>query len=403
VVLLKEFINKLGVQEVLESEIKVKKRARGYTDGEAIMMLAVNAILGGDCLSDLNVMRGDEGTLQLLGWEKCLAATTAGEHLRKFSIGDNWNFVRGLREIAKRVRVRECGRRSCTMDMDASIYEQCSKRKEGSCKAYNGETGYSPLFVYMAETGEMLAAHLMAGNRHPSSRACYLLLKALKSVPVGAKLYFRADSAFYTWVLIRMLEKKEITYAITADMSEQLLEKIKKIDGRRWKRLNEEADVAELRYAPTNQTEHRYVAKRIWSKDKKGVGSYRYYAVITNDEKKSPVKLMKWALGRCTMENFIKEHKSGLGFEKLPTQKFQANYAYLLIGQLAYNLVVWFKQLVLPEQYHGSTIGTIRHRILNLAGKIVKSGRQFFLVMPDTYFYKDDWRYALKILTDIAS
>ena len=46
---------------------------------------------------------------------------------------------------------------------------------------------------------------------------------------------------------------------------------------------------------------------------------------------------------RGEMENRIKEHKSGFGLEKLPTQKFHANWAYLLIVQLAFNLVAWFK------------------------------------------------------------
>ena len=51
-----------------------------------------------------------------------------------------------------------------------------------------------------------------------------------------------------------------------------------------------------------------------------------------------------------TMENAIKEHKSGFGLEKLPTQKFHANWAYLLIGQLAFNLLAWFKRLGVTAQ-----------------------------------------------------
>jgi hypothetical protein len=39
-------------------------------------------------LSDLDVLRGEPGTQELLDVETILAPTTAGEFLRKFDIGD---------------------------------------------------------------------------------------------------------------------------------------------------------------------------------------------------------------------------------------------------------------------------------------------------------------------------
>jgi hypothetical protein len=95
------------------------------------------------------------------------------------------------------------------------------------------------------------------------------------------------------------------------------------------------------------------------------------------------------------MENAIKEHKSGFGLEKLPTQKFHANWAYLLIGQIAFNLLAWFKRLVLPPTYHQATIKTIRHQLLNFAGKIVHTARQCFLMLSDRYRYQAVWRFAI--------
>ena len=85
----------------------------------------------------------------------------------------------------------------------------------------------------------------------------------------------------------------------------------------------------------------------------------------------------------------------------MPTQNFHANWAYLMIGQIAYNLVAWFKRLVLPKQYHQATIKTIRHHILNLAGKVVHSARQFFLVISDHYFFKPIWNFAIKRLANL--
>ena len=54
---------------------------------------------------------------------------------------------------------------------------------------------------------------------------------------------------------------------------------------------------------------------------------------------------------------------------------------YPVIGQLAFNLLAWFKRLVLPPAYHQATIKTIRHHLLNLAGKIVHTARRCFLML----------------------
>ena len=69
-----------------------------------------------------------------------------------------------------------------------------------------------------------------------------------------------------------------------------------------------------------------------------------------------------------------------------------------MIGQIAFNLMQWFKRMVLPAQYHHSTVKTIRHHILNLAGKIVHTGRQLFLIISDQYRYQDVWQSAIKKL-----
>jgi hypothetical protein len=401
-VLLKDFIDQLGIADLLDAEVKVKQRQRGYSEAEAILAMVWNFVVGGDCLLDLEVLRGDPGTLELLGLAALIAPTTAGEHLRKFDIGDHGDLKRVLRLLAERLRPKQTSA-ICTIDLDSSVYEQCSTRKEGSARAYNGEIGYQPLLAFWAEEGELLATHLLAGNRHPASKAVWFLRDVLKQVPAALQRQLRADSAFYTWDFIAELERQQITYAITADLSQALKAQIEAIPERQWRGFGKVAEVAELRYAPSRRQAHRYVVKRVWLTDKQGRGYYSYHAVITNDEKRRAKPLMKWALQRCNMENLIKEHKSGFGLEKLPTQKFMANAVWLLIGQLAYNLVAWFKKLVLPERYEKATIKTIRHHILNLAGKIVASGRRWFLVLSEHYLYQEVWRYALKQLAKLAT
>jgi hypothetical protein len=156
------------------------------------------------------------------------------------------------------------------------------------------------------------------------------------------------------------------------------------------------AEVAEVRYRPLGWSRaYRYVVKRELAETKAGELYWKYHATVTTEEVWSAHALVVWHLQHAAMENAIKEHKSGFGLEKLPTQKFHANWAYLLMGQSAFNLLAWFKRLVLPPVYHQATIKTIRHRLLNLAGKIGHTARRCFLMISDQYRDQAVWRFAI--------
>jgi Transposase DDE domain group 1 len=402
IILMRDFIEKIRLGELIDSELNIKARERGYPESENVLSLCWNAILGGKCLLDLNVLRGDAGLPELLGVESVMAPTTAGEFLRAFSIGDLSDLRRINRLAAERVRPLQKSDR-LTIDLDASLYEQCSRCKQGSRMNYKGKVGYYPLFAFWAEEKEMLATHLQAGNAGAAPKAVWFLEQALLNAPQELPRYLRADSEFYTWDLIDFCEQQadKITYTITADQSVGLMEEITSLPEKAWQFYTPGAQVAELEYAPTNHAAHRYVIKRQKVEDKKKESIWRYHVVITNERRLGPKKLMKWALGRCTMENLIKEHKNDFGFEKMPTKLFHANWAWLQISQLAWNLVAWFKRICLPEECQAMTLGTLRHRLLKVAGKIVHQGRQLFLALTDENLFQHWWSFALKQLDQL--
>jgi len=103
-VLLHDFAQRLGLERLLDEELRVKTRERGYGEGQAIGGLVYNLILGGEHLSDLEGLRGDPGTQELLEAEAILAPTTAGEFLRKFDMGDVQDLQRVHLRLQQRVR-----------------------------------------------------------------------------------------------------------------------------------------------------------------------------------------------------------------------------------------------------------------------------------------------------------
>lgn len=224
-----------------------------------------------------------------------------------------------------------------------------------------------------------------------------------QQVPVGLKRQRRADSAFYGWDVIEELERRQITYAITADRSESLKTAIAALPAPAWRRFGPDSEVAQVAYAPGRHVARRYVVKRVALTDQQGQAYDRYHAVVTNERQQSPNRMMRWALGRGQLENLIKAHQTGFGWAKLPTQQFLANGVWLRLGQLAFKLVVWFKRLILPAQYHQAPIKTIRPQGLKVAGKIGHSGRRWDLVLSDSYWYQEVWRSAVQQLAKLKT
>jgi hypothetical protein len=403
VALVHELATRLGVEQIVDEELQVKQRERGYTEGQAIGALVHNLLLGGECLSDLEVLRGDPGTQELLAQDALLAPRTAREFLQKFDLGD----IRDLQRVNLRLQQRVGPQQpsaTCTIDLDSSIYEQASSRKQGSDKAYNGEIGYHPLLAFWAEEGELLFSHLRRGSAHTCRNVLWFLRETFKRVPAQAALALRADSGFYSKEVVQWCEAHRVRFSITADQTAPLLARIEAVPDRCWTHLPDYplCEVTELRYHPARwRKAYRYVVKRQLTESKERELSWHYHVFVTNDAATPAPALEGWHLQHADMENRIKEHKSGLGLEKLPSRGFHANWAYLLIGQIAFNLLAWFKKLVLPSSYHHATLKTLRHHLLNLAGKLVHSARQCFLVLSNRYRYQAVWQFALERLAHL--
>jgi hypothetical protein len=396
-VLLRDFADRLGVAELLDEEIHVKQRERGHRESEAVLSLSHNLIAGGQCLLDLNVLRGDSGTPQVLGLPSVLAPSTAGDFLRKFDIGDIQDLHRFHRRLQERIRPHQVWE-TCTLDVDSSIYEQASTRKQGSTKTYTGQTGYHPFLAFWYEASELVFSHLRRGNAHTSKKAEWCLTETFKRLPADVAKKLRADSGFYDHKLVAWCEARHIIFGITADQTAPLKKILVAIPETAWHDLlkYDAAQVSEFRYQPQRWTRlYRYIAKRELREDKHGKLYFHYHVFVTTDEVTPMKDLLAWHLQHADMENLIKEHKHGFELEKLPTRNFHANWAYLLIGQLAFNLVAWFKKLILPSEYHRATLKTIQHQVFNVASKVVHTARQFFLVMSAEYRYQAVWQFAL--------
>ena len=70
--------------------------------------------------------------------------------------------------------------------------------------------------------------------------------------------------------------------------------------------------------------------------------------------------------------------------ERMPSGETKANAVFFRIGVLAYNLFCLFRGLVLEEEFGHAQIQTIRWRLYQVAGKVVRhAGALVLKVAPD--------------------
>jgi hypothetical protein len=82
------------------------------------------------------------------------------------------------------------------------------------------------LFAFWAEEGELLFSHLRRGSAHTARNAVWFLGQTRKRLPAGATLKLRADSGFYSHSVVKWCEAEGVTFTITADQTEPLLQAI---------------------------------------------------------------------------------------------------------------------------------------------------------------------------------
>jgi hypothetical protein len=406
--LLLEVARRSGVIAAADRALPAKKNPKGLTHGQMVEGMVLLSALGGDCIDDLEMLRQDQGLAALAGY-RLPAASTARGWLERFHdedaiagrptqgsfIPQETTTLAGLREVVRQgvrayVTVVETGRQ-VTLDVDAHRVES-SKRE--ALAMYEGGRGYQPLLVTWAETGLVLADQFRDGNVPASKEIAKLVDEAYESLPArsdGWEVRVRSDSAAYEQQVLTHWAERGWTFAVSADMSEQLRGEIERLAPDAWKVWKVERDGfvrdwAEVPYVPSRKTEKRdlepfrYLTIRVRTpqgvlfSDGSGV---RVFAVVTNDWEMGGQELLAWHRGKAgTVEQTHRILKDELAAGVYPSGKFGANAAWLRLQVLTNNLLQLLKAKALDEKYRDARPKRLRFAIFNHVGRVVHHARQ---------------------------
>jgi len=383
-ILLDEFIHRLGLPGLIDRKVKVKARERGYKESEAILGLAASMITGGERLDDLFVLREEEGFGAIWSHGDIPHPTTMGDFLRRFNLGHIRQLESVITESFHRVYRASGKMETITLDIDSTLDEVYGSKKEGARMAYTGFYALNPLLCFVRENGDWLHSRLRSGNVPSSEGAASFIRESVHRMKdLAERINISMDSGFYDKEIVAECERLGVGFTITADQTGPLVSAIRGIAETEWIRLEENVSISEILYQPHRWPRfYRVLVRRERLPEKEQFlfqdGNYRYHAIITNRPEGAEY-LVPFHLKRASMENFIRETKYGLGLDKFPCGQFHANWTYLLIGMIAYNLVNWIKRLALPGIHKRNLLKAIRYRFFNIAARVVHHSRYMIL------------------------
>ena len=412
-----ETLRALGLERVIETEVRVRQRASGYTEAEKVEALVLLLAAGGDCLDDMAVLQADAGLCRLLGGplpsadalrqflyafhDEALIATAQAQRAptEVAYIPEENAALQGLGRVnvalVQRVAAQGQGRRA-TLDHDATIQE--SHKREAQWH-YQGGRGYQPAAIYWMEQDLVVADEYRDGNVPAAMDNLRLIQRGFASLPATVTEYsFRADSACYDERVLKWLANPQrpggpagpIGFTISADMTEPLHRQCVAVPEADWTLIEERAEEAvlgaEVEFTPGDWPKAAWPLRYLVLRIRKTQGRLfaaghdtKYLAVVTNRQG-ALAELVRWHWQKAgTIELVHDVTKNELGAAVPPCGRFGANAAWYRLSLLTYNVLSALKSLALPAHLSAARPKRLRFAVFTLAGRILTHAGRLML------------------------
>jgi hypothetical protein len=403
--LLVELADRLGFTAGLSGAMApTRERRSAHDPGVVLRDLAVAVADGGDCLSDLGVLRSQEALFGPVASE-----STAHRTIKSID-PVALEAIRGARAKALE-RAWEAGARpkTITLDIDASLVSAHSE-KESAAGTYKRGFGFHPLLCYLAETGEPLAAILRPGNAGANTAADHfevlqLALEQLPETDLHREILARADIGGRTHAFISDCRQAGIRFSVGYGIEERVREAILALPDAAWEQAidaggkeREGAQVAELS-AHVDLSAWPEGTRLIVRRERPHPGAqfqvfdangYRHTAFITDQADADIAALELRHRRHARVEDSIRIAKE-TGMRNLPFAAFEHNQAWLEVSLSAQAILRWSALLCLEGELALAEPKRVRQRLLHVAGRIVRSGRRLTLRLPRSW----PWAEAL--------
>jgi hypothetical protein len=415
-----------GLRELADQHLRVPTD-KGAHAGLKVSSLVAGMVAGADSIDDMALLRhGGMGRI----FANAYAPSTLGSFLRAFTFGH----VRQLDAVAARFLTRLAARAPLIVeptghggrvmvDIDDTIIEVHGYAKQGSSYGYSGVRGLNALLATVSTVQSapvIVAQRLRKGSCGSPRGAKRLVADALKSAATlsTGKPLVRTDSAFYGQPMVAAALRAGADVSVTLRLDPKVKATIATIDDDAWTPIEytdavfdeqtntwvSRAEVAEIPFTAftsrkkSEQVTGRLVVRRIPDLNpSKNHGqdtlfdTWRFHAFFTttDPEECDTVAADKTHRGHAIIEQVHSDLKNS-ALAHLPSGKFAANSAWLVLAVIAFNLTRAAATLAGPTLVR-STTATIRRKLITVPARIASSARRVTLHLPAAWPWEHAW------------
>jgi hypothetical protein len=422
----------------LFKQIELKKRLRKCFDhlkvspifGRhlVVMLLIVHILLGYRRLREIDYYRDDPLVLRLLGLRKLPDVSTISRALSQMESQGIEKFRELSRSLVIEGLKRECLPR-LTLDFDGSV-QSTKGHVEGTAVGYNkkkkGSRSYYSLFCTVAQTNQFLDILHRPGNVHDSNGADPFIMQCFDKVKEELKntiFESRMDSAFFSETTLSVLDSRNVKFTASVPFARfpQLKAIIEK--RKRWRTIDQEWSYFETEWKPKSwDTTYRFIITRRKNKKQyKGPlqlhlfepRDYQFdYKVTVTNKSESAKSVVLFHNGRGSQEAIFGDAKTDAALDIIPTKRLAGNQIFTLCSMMAHNLSRELQMLASPavpralpkrpSLWAFERLDTLRHRIIQRAGRLTKPQRKLTLTMSANQKVRKDLLHFLDVVKKAA-
>ena len=421
--------DRAGLRRLADEHLSVSTD-KGANAGLKVASLVAGMVAGADSIDDMALLRhGGMGRV----FARAYAPSTLGSFLRAFTFGHvrqldavASRFLTALAAQAPQVLGDGSGGR-VLVDVDDTIIEVHGHAKQGAGFGYSGVRGLNALLATVTTTNSapvIVAQRLRKGSCGSPRGAKRLVADALKTVrtlhPADVRPLLRADSAFYGAPTVGAAVRAGAQVSVTVRLDPKVKAAIATIGEHAWTPIEytdaifdevsgtwvSRAEVAEVPFTAfsskkaTDQVPGRLVVRRIpdFNADKKkaaGQGTlfdtWRFHAFFTTTDPADldTVAADKTHRGHAIIEQVHADLKSS-ALAHLPSGKFTANAAWLVLAIMAFNLTRAAATLAGADLARATT-ATIRRKLITVPARVASSARRVTLHLPTAWPWETAW------------
>ena len=418
-----------GLRELADEHVSVPTD-KGANPGLKLSSLVAGMAAGADSIDDMALLRhGAMGKV----FAGAYAPSTLGLFLRSFTFGHvrqgdavASRFLRNLAEQS--TLLGSAGDTGLVLvDLDDTIVEVHGHHKQGAAFGYSGVRGLNALLATISTDtlAPVIGAQRLrkgsVGSPRGAARLATDTLALIRRTHLSCRqVLLRADSAFYGRPAVHAALKGGAQVSVTVRLDKAVKQAIAGIQDRAWTTIEyphavldeatgewvSRAEVAETSFVAfssatkAEQVPGRLIVRRIPdlnAEKNKAAGqdtlfdAWRFHAFFTTTDPMTfdAVTADKIHRGHAIIEQVHADLKNS-ALAHLPSGKFTANAAWLVLAVIAFNLTRAAATLASGELAKATT-ATVRRKLVTVPGRVATTARRLVLHLPRAWPWETAW------------